>query len=264
VSALTTLTLAAGLASTVFAPLTAVLADHLDWRATYIVLAGILALVTVPGHALGLRRRWPPAQHHADPDDPAAAAPGQVARSSGFLTLAAAMSLASFSIYAVIVNLVPLLTGRGLPTSTAALALGLGGLGQVLGRLGYTRLTAATSVRARTGIILLAGAAATAALGLTPGPAPLLVALAVAAGATRGVFTLLQATAITDRWGPSHYGHLSGLLAAPTTLAAAVAPWAGAALAGALGGYPPVFAVLAVTTAAAAVLATTRTATPDR
>lgn len=54
VKALMILTLAAGLASTAFAPLTAALVDRYDWRATYLVLAAILAIITVPGHLLGL------------------------------------------------------------------------------------------------------------------------------------------------------------------------------------------------------------------
>jgi MFS family permease len=61
VRALTILTLAAGLASTIFAPLTAAISAHLDWRGTYLVLTAILAVVTIPGHALGLRLPWPPA-----------------------------------------------------------------------------------------------------------------------------------------------------------------------------------------------------------
>ena len=73
----------------------------------------------------------------------------------------------------------------------------------------------------------------------------LLVAVAMLAGAARGVFTLLQATAISDRWGAVHYGRLNGLLSAPALTATALAPWAGAALAGTLGGYPAVFATLA-------------------
>ncbi len=61
VRALTIVTLAGGLASTVFAPLTAVLADHLSWRTTYLVLALILAAVTIPAHALALKAPWPKA-----------------------------------------------------------------------------------------------------------------------------------------------------------------------------------------------------------
>ncbi len=71
----------------------------------------------------------------------------------------------------------------------------------------------------------------TAAFAATPGPYALLIAVSIVAGMVRGNLTLLQATAITDRWGTTHYGRLSGLLAAPATTAAALAPFAGAALA---------------------------------
>ena len=115
----------------------------------------------------------------------------------------------------------------------------------MLGRLGYRRLVTATTVRMRGVLILVLAATATALLGLLPGPAALLIVAAMLAGAARGVFTLLQATAISDRWGATHYGRLNGLLSARALLATASAPWAGAALAQALGGYPPVFAFLA-------------------
>jgi MFS family permease len=251
VSALTALTLVAGLASTVFAPLTAWLDTHLDWRTTYLVLAGILAVVTVPAHLWGLRLPWPPVEHTHEDRHPSA-----IARSRPFIALAVAMSLAAFSVYAGVINLVPLLTERGLSTSVAAVALGLGGAGQVLGRLGYARLAAATSVRTRTVIVLMASAVITALLGLVPGPALLLIAGAVLAGVTRGILTLVQATAITDRWGAVHYGRLSGLLLGPVTLTAAIAPWAGSAMASWLGGYPAVFVALGAIGVLAAVLST--------
>jgi MFS family permease len=87
------------------------------------------------------------------------------------------------------------------------------------------------------------------------GPTALLIAAAMLAGSARGVFTLLQATAISDRWGATHYGRLNGLLTAPAMVATALAPWAGAALAEVLGGYPAVFVALAVIASIAAVLA---------
>ena len=252
VTALTILTLAAGLASTVYAPITAALVGHLSWRQTYAVLAVVLAAITLPGHVLGLRLPWVPAEGHRHP----AHAPDAVARSGAFVALAAAMSLAAFAVYAAVVNLVPLLQERGLSTPEAAVALGLGGVGQVLGRLGYGRLTTATTVRTRTAIVLLAAAATIVLLGLLPGPAVALLIAAVLAGSARGIYTLLQATAVTDRWGATHYGRLNGLLSAPSTFAAALAPWAGAALAGPLGGYPAMFCVLGAMGALAAALAT--------
>jgi MFS family permease len=248
VRALTAVTLVAGLASTVFAPLTALLNTVLDWRHTYLVLAVVLAVITVPLHVLGLRRPWPPAEAHESE------APSSIARSGRFVLLAVAMTLSAFAVYAVVINLVPLLTERGLSTTTAAIALGLGGAGQVAGRLGYARLERATSVRARTALVLLAAAVTTLLLGLVPGPASVLVLGSVLAGCARGIFTLVQATAVTDRWGSVHYGRLSGLLGGPVMLAGAVAPWAGSVLATWFGGYAAVFVLLAAVSVVAATL----------
>ncbi|MET9185051.1 MFS transporter, partial [Streptomyces tendae] len=227
VRALTIVTLAGGLASTVFAPLTAALADHLSWRHTYLVLAAILAVVTIPAHALALP----------------------------FLLLAVAFTLSGFAMYAVVVALVPLLLERGYTTSQAAWALGIGGAGQTLGRTMYAALARRTTATARTTILIALGGLTTAAFAAAPGPYALLIAVSVVAGMVRGKLTLLQATAITDRWGATHYGRLSGLLAAPTTTAAALAPFAGAALAAPLGGYAPLFFLLAVVSVAAALIA---------
>ncbi|MCI2420750.1 MFS transporter [Saccharopolyspora sp. K220] len=250
VTALTAVTLVAGLASTVFAPLTAVLNAHLDWRTTYVVLAVILGLITIPAHALGLRGAWPrAAQTEARHGDP-----GAVARSRAFIALAAAMSLGAFAIYAVVINLVPLLIERGMSTGLAAIALGLGGVGQVCGRLGYGRLVNSTAAHTRTAVVIAAGAATTGLLAVIPGPAALLIAAAMLAGAARGVFTLLQATAISDRWGAAQFGRLNGMLSAPVLVAIALAPWGGAALAEVFGGYSVVFAVLAGLAAFAALL----------
>ncbi|MFF7961093.1 MFS transporter [Streptomyces rubiginosohelvolus] len=240
--ALTVVTLAGGLASTVFAPLTAALADHLSWRHTYLVLAGILAAVTIPAHALALRAPWP-----ETPTSPAhtASEAGKVGRSRPFVLLAAAFTLSSFAMYAVVIALVPLLLERGYTTSQAAWALGIGGAGQTLGRTLYAPLARRTTVTVRTTILIALGGLTTAAFAVTPGPYVLLIAVAILAGAVRGNLTLLQATAITDRWGTAQYGRLSGLLAAPATTAAALAPFAGAALSTPLGGYAPLFFLLA-------------------
>jgi MFS family permease len=241
VRALTIVTLAGGLASTVFAPLTATLAEQLDWRRTYVVLAVILAVVTVPAHWFGLRRPWParPAVEAGRADTP----PRRVARSRPFVLLAVALSLAVLATHAAVINLVPLLEERGMSTQLAAVALGLGGAGQVVGRLGYARIVRHTNVLTRTAAILLALATTTALLGVLT-TAVALVTGAVVAGMARGVFTLVQATAVTDRWGRRHYGHLTGLLSAPMTITMALAPFAGAALAELLGSYATAFLVL--------------------
>ena len=73
-------------------------------------------------------------------------------------------------------------------------------------------------------------------------------------GLARGIYTLVHATAVTDRWGPASYGTLNGILSAPALVAAAVAPFAGAMLAELLGSYANAFLVLAGVAGVAAVL----------
>jgi MFS family permease len=129
--------------------------------------------------------------------------------------------------------------------------LGVGGVGQVLGRLGYPRLFDRLDLRVRTVVVLGGVAVTTALLAVLTSLATVAVA-AVLAGMMRGVFTLLQATAISDRWGVRHYGALNGILAAPLTLTTAVAPFVGAALAARLGGYTPMLWTMAALAMAAA------------
>ncbi|QIS06719.1 MFS transporter [Nocardia brasiliensis] len=259
VRALTVLTLAAGFASTVFAPLTAALSTHLDWHTTYLVLATVLAVVTVPAHWFGLKLAWPPPE--VEPDHAHHAPAGSTARSPAFVALAIALSVTGFASFAAIVTLVPLLTERGLDVGLAAVALGLGGAGQVASRLGYSAFAARTSLRTRTLTILLAIAATTMLLGIFT-TAAALVTVAIIAGMARGVFTLLQATAITDRWGTTHYGHLTALLSAPLTISLAMAPFAATALAAAVGGYANAFRILGALAAAAALVSLASIPTP--
>lgn len=260
VRALTTLTLAAGFASTIFAPLTSALAAHLSWRAVLLVLAAVLAVITVPAHALFLRPRWAPGQHEpamSAGEPPAPSRDRQVVASRAFLQLATAGTLCAFAQYAALVNLVPLLEGRGLPGGLAAWALGLGGAGQVAGRLCYRPLASRLGARPRTAMVIGAGAVATLMLGLVPGPAVLLIAASVMAGAVRGVFTLTEATLVADYWGANRYAVLNGIFNAPLLAAGAIAPGLGAGIAALTGSYPALFAILAGCAAAGAGLAAT-------
>ncbi|MCQ8835291.1 MFS transporter [Streptomyces samsunensis] len=146
VRALTVVTLAGGLASTVFAIITAALADRLSWRATYLVLAAVLALVTIPAHALALKAPWPtpppiPAHVHSSPE--------AVVRSRPFWMLHCPDPLRPRHGLPDH-RLVPLLLERGYTTTQAAWALGLGGAGQTLGRTLYAALARHTGATTRT------------------------------------------------------------------------------------------------------------------
>jgi MFS family permease len=260
VRALTAITLVAGLASTVFAPLTALLDEHLSWRATYLVLGVVLAVLTVVPHAVALRPTWPNVHiRHPQPrleepraelDEPA----GEPVRRRAFLRLTFAYTAMSLCSFAVVVNLVALMQSRDYSTTAGAWALGIGGVGQVLGRLGYARLARRIGLAARTVAVFAVVAATTALFALVTGPYAMLLLISLVAGNARGLSTLLSATAVSDRWGVARYARLNGLFTAPTMIAGALAPFVGAGLAALLGGYPAAFIALAVLGAAAAFL----------
>jgi MFS family permease len=253
VKALTALTLVAGLSSTVFAPLAATLVEHTDWRTAYLMLGGLLAAITIPAHAIFLGVPWRPPRH--DTSGSPQAGTGGVIRSAPFLTLTAVVMIATFALFAATLNLVPMLTEHGMSTSLAAWALGLCGAGQLLGRIGYHRITTHTTPRVRTVGVLLAAAVAIAATALATGNAIAAIAAAVIFGATRGVFTLLEATAVSDRWGTNGFGTLYGIYSAPATIAMAVTPFAGALLTRQLGGNQALFIAMAALLAVAALAA---------
>ncbi|KAA1429436.1 MFS transporter [Nocardioides antri] len=249
VRALTTLTLVAGFASTIFAPLTTALADLTSWRTTYAVLAVLLLVVAVPTHAIALHHPWPAHTdtEHVTPDR-------EVLRSPAFVLTAAGATLTKLAMFAALVALIPLLVGRGMTPTLAAWALGLGGAGQVIGRVAFPRLTAVTNVRQRVLWGTTAMALTTLALAVVPGPALLLIGLAMVAGAARGVYTLVGATLVTDLWGPERYAAINGVLGAPISVATALGPFAGAWIAELTGGYPETFAVLAALAAVGSAL----------
>lgn len=252
VRALTAVTLVAGLASTVFAPLTAALSDEFSWRGTYLVLAVALAVLTIAPHAIFLRPPWPA----PGGDEPGGRDRGpRGAHPRGFWTLTIAYTAMSICAYAAIINLVPLLNERGYTPTEAAWALGIGGFGQVIGRLGYARLAARVDLVPRTVAIFGVSALATGILAVTPGPYLVVVAASLIAGYARGLATLLGATAISDRWGIDNYARLNGVFSGPLMAAAAIAPFLGAGLALLPGGFPLAFGVLAAIGALATIIA---------
>ena len=137
----------------------------------------------------------------------------------------------------------------------AAWALGLGGAGQVAGRLLYPGMTRSLQARTRAILVISAMAVALAGLAVVPGPTLALILLAVLAGAARGLFTLVGATLVSDYWGPGRYAAISGVYNAPILAASALAPWLGAVIAEVTGGLTGLFMVLVGVAGTAAVLA---------
>jgi len=249
--AITSVTLMAGLASTIFGPLTAFLEHTLGWRHAVLVLGGLLAVVTIPWFALGLR---PPTDGPAGEAAPARASapaarpdvstlPADAFRTSAFWLLTAAYLLSAVTTFAVPVHLVSYLNGRGVGTGLAATVLGAVGLVQVLGRGTFIRLSAnRPSVHLATWV--LAGKAAGLALLVALPGRTGIVPFVVVYGAANGVSTLTRATTLAELYGPDHYGAISSVIGSISAFGGALAPFAAAAAIDAVGGVGPVFAGL--------------------
>lgn len=247
---LTILTLVAGFASTIFAPVAAALCSAIGWRGAFLSLAGLLGAVTVPLHARYLNRSWQQAASHPAQLTGDRARVRSIRRSREFVGLQVLMVLLCLGLYTVTLNIIPLLMEKGAGYTLAALGLGLVGAGQVAGRL----LFAAIPAKGRIVVVTGTATGAVLLLALLPGPVPLLIAAGMLAGAVRGCQTLLQATIVADRWGTTSLGTLQGIFAAPLTIITALSPAAGPALAAWLGSFTAMAYAMAAASGSALLL----------
>ena len=248
--AMTLMTLVAAFASFIFVPLSQALIDAYGWRDALLVLAAILAAVTVPLHALVLRAA-PAAGHPAEHD---ASPPGarEVLRGRDFWMLSGAFFLAQFAAIGTMVLAIPFLLERGHSPSFAALAVGLFGISQIPGRAVFAPLAGRLAPAWSTALVFgLVAAGIGVAVAIDAGAA--VVAGFVLLGMGNGMATLARATVIADRYGQAAYGTIAGVAASVTIAARAAAPVAAAAYAAAVG-YPALFWTLAALALAAAVL----------
>lgn len=229
---LTLITVAGGLASTIFAPITGWLVSETGWRTTFAILAGTLALVVIPLFALTVEPTWA----HLLTREEAASGTRMVVRTTGFWTLTLSLALLSFSLYAVTLSAVPASTEKGLDLQAASWVLGLIGAGQVLGRLLYLAMPHHAAPWIAPAIVGVSGAAFLAGYAMATSP-EWVFATAIIAGAIRGALTLIQASAVSDRWGTTAFGRLNGILAAPIAALTALAPGVAAILAQSLGSF---------------------------
>lgn len=263
--ALTVLTFIAGFASVIYIPLAGWLVQAQGWRGALVTLALILAVGTIPLHALVLRRR--PSDLGLQPDgDPASDGPAQSSvlgpqpspeRSVGvraalhgaaFWLLTAAFFLNALGVGVVFVHLVPYLTDRGYPAEVAATATGLVGVMALPGRLVLTPLGDRLPRSLVTAFIFLLQTLSLLALLLVGGTAGVAVFVALF-GAGFGAVTPARAALVAEYYGPAHYGAITGLMAFFLTGARALAPVGAGVVYDAAGGYQPVFWRLAVVSA---------------
>jgi MFS family permease len=272
--ALTIVTLMAGLASTIFVPLSDWLIRVQGWRQALITLAVVLGAATIVPHATLLRRRPADVGQHVDGLQPAAgdrdivpttSASSAVPSSAGprggsapvtghsaldavrhasFRWLAIALCLHALGATAISVHLVPYLRGRGYDAALAAAATGAVGAAQLLGRLLFAPAGGRYPLHRIAAVSLAVQPLAIGVLLLVPGGVGLW-AFVVLFGAARGAMTLARPSLVAALYGAARYGRVSGVLSLSITLTQAAAPFALGAAYDALGTYAPALSVLA-------------------
>jgi len=243
------ITLAAGFASTIFLPLSAWLVSALGWRNALVTLAVILAVLTIPPHALLLRRR--PEDLGLEPDGrvapdltslrdtnalPAGVELRDALRDPAFRWLAVAFALETLATVAVAVHLIPYLTERGDGAGFAAAATGLIGAAQVAARILATLFGCRLSQVVLTGGVFGLQAVALVVLMGWESRAGVLTAVLLL-GAGRGVVTLMRAGLVAEFYGRAHFGAINGTLALVLTGARAAGPIGAGLVIAATGGY---------------------------
>ncbi len=249
--ALTSLTLAAGFASTMFWPITYALAGTIGWRASLWLFAALHLVVCLPMHAWLIPRpgEW---RERLAAAGAAAPPPSSLPRRRVALLLATAFALNSLVSTGLLAQITRLLGVAGLTGAQAVGMAALLGPMQVVGRvLEFTFARHLTPTRLAT-------------LALAALPIALIVALAgdgpVAAvvfvmllGLSNGVMTIVRGVVPAAIFGRERLATVLGLLAAPGLAARAAAPLLVSMLIAGLATLQHVFGVLAVIAAAAVI-----------
>lgn len=251
-NALLGVTLVAGFASSIFIPLTGLLVHAYGWRGALVVLALIVAVVTVPLHALALRGTRPVAERVRR-----GGSPGRVLRDVGFWLLAFAFVLHGAALAIVAVHLVVFLTRLGHSATVAASLTGLLGLLSVTGRVLTTVLQRWLRIASITAGIIALQAVAIGLLPFIGGTVAGAAGCLVLFGLGFGVASIAIPAILLDRYGDQNYATIAGILSTPTTVARATAPLGAAVIATTFGYRPLILATAATCLTAAAALALT-------
>jgi len=264
--ALTMLTFVAGFASVIYIPLAGWLIREQGWREALRTLAYILALGTIPLHALLLRRRPEDLGLAVDGDGPSVSADaqptpgvaersvtlGSALRQATFWWLAAAFVMNVVGVIALNVHLVSYLIDRGYETSFAATTMGFVGIMALPGRLIFTPLGDLLPRSLVTACLFLLQTLSLLVLLWVPGKAGVFGFVALF-GAGFGAITPARAALVAEFYGPAAYGSISGTLALFLTVAGALAPVGAAWGHDLAGGYEPVLWTLVVTSVLGAI-----------
>ncbi|MFC5477181.1 MFS transporter [Massilia suwonensis] len=220
--AISTLTLFAGFASTIFWPLTQALNMSVGWRDSYLWFSALQLLICLPLHLL-LGREQPLSRC------PVAVAQrghtlAEAVRHPAFWKLAMAFSANIFVFSALSVHLIPLLHGLGHSARVAILVAMLIGPMQVAGRI-LERTVARDTAPQTVGKFCFSTLPAALIAVLWFGTQAWAVAVfCILYGLSNGIITIVRGTLPQAMFGSENYGAISGALAGPALLAKASGP----------------------------------------
>ncbi len=227
--AISTLTLFAGFASTVFWPLTLRIDSALGWRDTYLLYAALQLAVCLPLHLLLGGPPAAAARHNAAPGGPDFTLQ-QALRHRTFWRLAFAFSANSFIFSALSVHLIPILQRFGHRIDTVVFMAALIGPMQVAARI-VERAFAHRSRPQTVGKVAFGALPAALLALLFFGTRQSALALfCICYGASNGILTIVRGTIPQAMFGPRNYGAISGAMSGPAMLAKAAGPIAVAAV----------------------------------
>lgn len=231
--AISTLTLFAGFASTVFWPLTLKLSTAIGWRDTYLWFGIVQVLLCLPLHLMLGRDASVAHGPHAAPELSHTLA--EALRHPAFWKLAMAFSANMFIFSALSAHLIPLLKDFGHTAALAVLMSTLIGPMQVAGRI-CERTFAKNAAPQMVGKFTFAALpAAILALLLFGSQAWSVALFCMLYGLSNGVLTIVRGTIPQAMFGRKNYGAISGAMAGPSLLAKAAGPLVAAAI---LRAYP--------------------------
>lgn len=210
-----TVTVAGGLASAIWVPLTQYLIEALDWRAAVAVLGGASGATTAALHARCLPARLP-----AQEDPPRSPPPRAQTRAMHWLRLA--YFLEQGSAVAATALLVTMLINRGVPPHVAGLVLASSGVGKVAGRvLLVGRIGRAAPARIAAGAAALNAITMLSMLVLS---SPWLYAAGLACGAAAGLSSVLRPFIVAAHSPMSAFASTNARLQFSATFARALGP----------------------------------------
>ncbi len=221
---ITYLTLIAGFASTIFWPITTALHAHMSWQSVYLCFAALNLVVCLPIHAwlaFGIRKskdgsRGP--AKHVEPSLPPSI------RTPAFVLMVTGFALESFVNAALLVHMVPVLSGLGLG-AMAVMVGTLFGPSQVLSR--FTNMVFGGGLSQLT-LALISAVLLPAALVILIATAPSVpgaLVFAVVFGLGSGLSSIVQGTLPLALFGSEGYGKRQGQVLAIRLVISSTAPF---------------------------------------